>query len=183
MSSFHNLWAIRDISTFTFLGNTLTWTATLAGGFSSKYSAYTELISAYWLISFKKIVHFKTWEKHKNTVRPHGKEWKTEYQNLVGILNPFSIFPKDIDKAFQVYMENPKARICNCYDLVRALKSYDQETSKTSSIESLYKKQFFQTKNGRKFQNLGKVRTRYRCIEINSGRIYLFNPLAEVVIA
>ena len=55
---------------------------------------------SFFITLIHELAHFKTWEKHKRTVQPHGREWKTEYQNLVGILIPFSIFPKDIDKAF-----------------------------------------------------------------------------------
>jgi hypothetical protein len=33
---------------------------------------------------------------------------------------------------------------------------------------------------GRLFEKGERIRTRYNCKEIKSGRIYLFNPLAEV---
>ena len=126
--------------------------------------------------------HFKAWEKYKNSVNPHGNEWKTEYKNLICILNPFLTFPQDINNAFLAYMENPKASISNCYELVRALKRYDAPSKNTATIESLYHNQVFKTKSGREFQNLGKIRRRHRCIELNSGKVYLFNPLAEVLI-
>ncbi|SVD86994.1 uncharacterized protein METZ01_LOCUS439848, partial [marine metagenome] len=47
--------AISEISTLTFLGNTDTSTASLAGGLLLKYSVYTLFTSAYCFMSFKKI--------------------------------------------------------------------------------------------------------------------------------
>ena len=35
-------------------------------------------------------------------------------------------------------------------------------------------------KNGRTFRKLERIRKRYRCIEIKTGLIYLFSPIAEV---
>jgi hypothetical protein len=126
--------------------------------------------------------HLKTWVKYKHKVQPHGEEWKTEYKSLFNILNPFSIFPNEIQKELKDYMTDPKASTCCNHQLVRALKKYDAPNSSFVTIEQLTKGQFFSTKNGRKFKNLGVVRKRYRCVELNSNKTYLFNPVAEVVV-
>jgi SprT protein len=34
--------------------------------------------------------------------------------------------------------------------------------------------------NGRSFQRIEKIRKRYKCMELSSKRMYLFNPIAEV---
>jgi len=50
------------------------------------------------------------------------------------------------------------------------------------SVEKLVINALFSIKGGRVFRKESLVRKRYRCVEIKTGAVYLFPPLAEVSI-
>ena len=55
------------------------------------------------------------------------------------------------------------------------------KNNKKVSIFELKDGQQFELENGRKFLKIKKRRTRFECKELDSGKIYLFSPHAEVV--
>ena len=126
------------------------------------------------------LAHFKVSQVTHYRIRPHGKEWKSAYKNLVlEFLNP-SIFPEPICSLFAAHMINPKASTDRDFTLVMALKKYDPP-SKTTPLFELADGQEFQLENGREFVKIKKRRTRFECEERVSGRVYLFSPHAEVI--
>jgi hypothetical protein len=60
-----------------------------------------------------------------------------------------------------------------------ALKQYDAENDKNYIFELPYGS-VFRISNGKIFKKIAQRVKRYECVEISSGRIYLFNPNAEV---
>lgn len=124
------------------------------------------------------VAHMLVWEKHKNGVRPHGKEWKQMFQKL---LLPFihqKLFPEDLEKALTGYLANTKASSVSDLELTRILKRYDQHPS--TVLEDLPTGAIFSIYNGRTFKKLEKQRKRYRCLCLENKKTYLVNPLAEV---
>ncbi len=127
------------------------------------------------------IAHLINWEKYKNKVKPHGEEWKNEYQSLMKNFTGSNIFPPDILGAIYNHMANPFASSCTDIGLMRILRKYDG--IKTSShLEDIPQTAVFKTKNGRTFYKGEKLRKRYKCKDLNNHRIYLFSPLAEVIL-
>ena len=97
-------------------------------------------------------------------------------------MRPFfekEVFPADLKHAINSYLENPAASSCSDLNLFRALKRYDQQ-SQGVAVESLAMKTVFMLKDGRTFRKDELVRKRFKCMEIDTRRIYLFSPLAEV---
>lgn len=138
---------------------------------------------AFLLTSIHEFAHLKTYQDYKSTVRPHGKEWK---QNFVNLIQPFiklSIFPNDILIAIASYMNNPAASSCTDLNLYRALKKYDCKNTEGTVVEDLPQGAIFVLKNGRKFRKMEKIRKRYKCMEIVTDKIYLFHPIAEVFLS
>ena len=126
------------------------------------------------------LAHFKVSQATHYLIRPHGKEWKSAYKNLVlEFLNP-SIFPEPLCSLFAAHMINPKASTDRDFALVMALKKYDPP-SKTTHLFELADGQQFQLENGREFVKIKKRRIRFECEERVSGRVYLFSPHAEVI--
>lgn len=136
------------------------------------------------ITSIHEFAHLKTYQDYKSTVKPHGKEWK---QNFAALIQPFiklSIFPTDLLIAISAYMSNPSASSCTDLNLYRTLKKYDrQNTDGSTVVEELPLHAIFTLKNGRKFKKMEKVRKRYKCIEIDTDKMYLFHPIAEVFIS
>ncbi len=124
--------------------------------------------------------HLKTWQNHKNKVRPHGTEWKN---NFKGLMDPFirlNLFPADVTSALVKYMNNPAASSCTDLNLYKTLKNYDRKQEAIVTIDTLEFQQYFSIKSGRVFQKQEKLRKRYKCLEVSTQRIYLFHPIAEV---
>lgn len=124
--------------------------------------------------------HLKTWQNHKNKVRPHGTEWKN---NFKGLMDPFirlNLFPADVTSALVKYMNNPAASSCTDLNLYKTLKNYDSKREEIVTIDTLEFQQYFSIKSGRIFQKQEKLRKRYKCLEVSSQRIYLFHPITEV---
>lgn len=124
--------------------------------------------------------HLMTFDQYQNKVKPHGQEWKKSFQFL---MNPFmntQVFPKDILAPLTQYMKNPAASSSSDTNLFRALRQYDTLDSSLSTVENIAMDSLFKLENGRVFQKKEKARKRYKCIELNSHKVYLFHPIAQV---
>lgn len=125
------------------------------------------------------IAHLETYQKYGRFIKPHGKEWKQTFQHLMlPFLHP-EIFPNDLLPLLAKHFKNPKASSDTDTDLVLALKQYDAQNDKTFIFE-IQEGVTFKLYNGRIFKKGAKRRKRYECLELSSGKLYLFNPNAEV---
>ncbi|MEZ4792636.1 MAG: SprT-like domain-containing protein [Gelidibacter sp.] len=125
------------------------------------------------------IAHFEAYQKFGRFIKPHGKEWKHTFQRLMlPLLNP-NVFPLELLPLLAKHFKNPKASSDTDVKLALALKQYDQPNDKTYIFE-VPLGSHFKLYNGRVFKKGGKRRTRYEGVEVSSGRLYLFNPNAEV---
>jgi len=127
------------------------------------------------------IAHLTNWEKHKNHVKPHGKEWKNDYKILMNQFIKLDMFPEDVLNSLKSYMDNPAAATCSDPQLLRVLRNYDPERD-YHHLEELPENAVFKTANNRYFIKGEKLRTRFKCRELKSKRVYLFNPMAEVLL-
>jgi hypothetical protein len=125
------------------------------------------------------LAHMLTYEHFKNAVSPHGKEWKTQFRH---VLIPFigkHIFPADIERALKAYINNPAASTCSDTRLYKALYKYDEPKPGYLLVDDLEVGQWFES-DGRIFEKLEQLRTRCRCREISTQKMYLFQGIAEV---
>ena len=65
---------------------------------------------------------------------------------------------------------------------MRVLKNYDLKKENVFTIEQLKEGMCFKINDGRIFIRGEKIRTRYKCKEIPTGKMYLFNGLYEVTL-
>ena len=135
---------------------------------------------AFLVTTVHEFAHLLTWNDFKNKVKPHGLEWKKNFQRMMVPFFDMNIFPGDIHQAIDNYMSNPAASSCSDLHLSRALKKYDPNTVETLHLEQLSINTIFKIKDGRRFAKGERIRKRYRCVCLDDKRIYLFNPLAEV---
>jgi SprT protein len=137
------------------------------------------------LVTFvHEVAHLTTWEKHRNKVQPHGAQWKNSFQELlIPILNQ-QVFPEDITRALERYINNPGASSCSDSHLLRTLRLYDEKTPTNLEVhvEDLPIDTIFQLKNGMIFKKGEQLRKRFKCTELRSKRTYLVNPLAEAIV-
>ncbi|TYA59700.1 SprT-like domain-containing protein [Formosa maritima] len=125
------------------------------------------------------IAHFEAYNTFGKFIKPHGKEWKFTFQRLMlPFLNP-DIFPSDLLPLLAKHFKNPKASSDTDAKLSLALKQFDAPNNKTFVFEIPLGTKF-KLYNGKIFKK-GNTRTkRIECVEISTGKLYLFNPNAEV---
>jgi hypothetical protein len=125
------------------------------------------------------IAHFTTFKQYKR-VKPHGIEWKINFQHLMlPFLQP-TIFPEYLLPFLANYLKNPKASTGSDVQLSYALNKYSDNSEKNFIFE-LQNGSLFLFKD-KTYKKGAKRRTRYECIEMKSRKTYLFNQNAEVTI-
>ena len=128
------------------------------------------------------LAHLLTFEQHNNRVQAHGREWKNSYRQLLEQFLKHKIFPVDIEKELMLSLKNPSASSCAEDGLLRMMRKYDAKESHHRLIEELSMNVLFCTSDGRVFEKGEKLRKRYKCKEVKSGKLYLFSPVYEVEI-
>jgi hypothetical protein len=125
------------------------------------------------------ISHLVAFEKFGRKIKPHGNEWKYSFQRLmVPFIRP-EIFPGHLLPLLARHFKNPTASSDTDTTLSLALKQYDKQNDKNYIFEIPYGS-VFRIHNGKVFKKVAVRTKRFECVEISSGRTYLFNPNAEV---
>ncbi|MXV16961.1 SprT-like domain-containing protein [Hufsiella ginkgonis] len=138
---------------------------------------------AFLVTTVHEFAHLHTWNEHKFKAKPHGTEWKSNFKRMMRPFFDKEIFPQDVKRAIVGYLENPAASSCTDLTLFRTLRNYDvKKTAEAAmiTVEKVKANSLFKMKNGRVFRKEGLIRKRYRCVEVKTGLVYLFNPVAEV---
>lgn len=125
------------------------------------------------------IAHLVAFEKFGRSIKPHGQEWKYSFQRLmIPFIRP-EIFPNQLLPLLARHFKNPTASSDTDARLALALKYFDKPNDK-HFVFDIPVGSIFRIHNGKIFKK-GNVRVkRYECTEVNSGRVFLFNPNAEV---
>ncbi len=125
------------------------------------------------------IAHFEAYNNWGRFIKPHGLEWKRKFQHLMlPFINP-NIFPNELLPLIARHFKNPRASSDTDAILSLALRQFDEPNDKTYIFEVPIGRTF-KLYNGKVFKKVRKRVKRYECIEIKTGKLYLFNPNAEV---
>ena len=128
------------------------------------------------------ISHLVAYEKYGRIIKPHGNEWKITFQGLmVSFIRP-EIFPHSVLPLIANHFRNPTASSDTDARLAFALKQFDERKPDVYFIHEVPSGSMFRIKNGRIFQKKGLRVKRYECLEVKTGRLFLFNANAEVEI-
>lgn len=125
------------------------------------------------------LAHLKTYERYKDRVNPHGKEWKSNFKALMQPFLNESVFPADLLLPVKKYLENPSYSTSNTA-LLKELRKYDGPKDYLT-LDDLPMEALFRINNGAVFKKLEKLRKRYKCIRMDNKRMYLVNPLVKVI--
>lgn len=132
------------------------------------------------ITTLHEIAHLVAYKNFGRTIKPHGKEWKTTYKKIMlPFLTP-NIFPEALLEILQSHFRNPKASSDADFKLVMALNKFDPVNEKNYIFE-LDRGEVFEIHNGRRFIRGKKRVKRYECREVDTGRMYLFSPHAQVI--
>lgn len=135
---------------------------------------------AFLITLLHEMAHLLTFEQFKNTVQAHGKEWKIIFGQLLQQFVEHKIFPPDIEKEILLSLKSPAASSCAEDGLLRVLRKYDAVKSGQQLIEEIGLNTLFRTKDGRIFRRGEQLRKRFKCLEVKTGKLYLFSPVYPV---
>jgi hypothetical protein len=125
------------------------------------------------------IAHFEAYRNFGRFIKPHGIEWKRCFQHLMlPFINP-KVFPESILPLLAQHFKNPKATSDTDVKLALALKQFDAPNDKLFIFEVPIGSDF-KIYNGKIFKRGSKRTKRYECVEVATGKLYLFNPNVEV---
>lgn len=126
------------------------------------------------------IAHLVAFEKYGRRIKPHGLEWKHTFQHLMLPFIRPEVFPPKLLPLLAKHFKNPKASSSTDAQLSVALKNFDTQQSDKSYVFELPRGAIFRIYNGKLYQKGNKRVKRYECIEMSTGRMFLFQPNAEV---
>lgn len=134
------------------------------------------------LITFvHEMAHLINWERHGRKVNPHGKEWKKAFQEEMGYFLREDVFPPDLLAQLRRHMASPKAATVRDLELVRLLRNYDKQSDLTLLEEVPIQQEFIL--GNKRFIKGEQLRKRFRCTQVNTGKVYLISAIAEVELA
>jgi hypothetical protein len=125
------------------------------------------------------IAHLLAFSKYGRYIKPHGREWKQTFQFLMLPFIRPEVFPSTLLPLLAVHFKNPKASSDTDAKLSLALKQYDAPNDKNYIFE-IPMDGLFRLYNGKIFKRGNKRVKRYECLEVSTGKLYLFNSNAEV---
>lgn len=125
------------------------------------------------------IAHLVAFKKYGRSIKPHGQEWKHTFQQMMLPFIRPEIFPNRLLPLIAQHFKNPKASSDTDARLSVALKEYDPENDKNYIFE-IPEGSKFRIYNGKVYRKGKRRIKRYECLELATGRIYLFQPNAEV---
>ncbi|MCC6817392.1 MAG: sprT domain-containing protein [Bacteroidia bacterium] len=151
-------------------------------GYDNKFHRITvnkDLNPYSFLITFlHEIAHLTAFEKYKNSIDPHGKEWKSEFKTILQPVVHEHILPVDILHAVRKYMHDPAASSCSDANLMKVLSKYDFDNKQL--LEQISIGTTFKLDSGRIFVKGKKLRSWYLCIELPSKKEYKVSGISKV---
>jgi SprT protein len=161
---------------------------TLLGDYRHAHGASTHRISvngnlnkyAFLITLLHELAHLFTYENFGNRVQAHGQQWKNEFSKILTQFLQQKIFPPDVEKALLLTLQNPAASSCGDEKLLRVLHQYDIKKEGVHLVEQLPEGSLFKINRGRVFKKGEQVRKRFKCLEVKTGKLYLFSPVFEV---
>jgi SprT protein len=126
------------------------------------------------------LAHLVTFLQFGNRVASHGKEWKKLYAHLMADFLAQHLFPADIQRALEHSLHNLPASSCADERLMRILRKYDEGKEGWLMVEEVPEGSIFSIEEGKLFKKGARLRKRFQCVELTTGKVYLFSPVFEV---
>lgn len=127
------------------------------------------------------VAHLHAFVRFGMEIPPHGKEWKSTFQQLMLPLLSNGAFPVDLSIPLRKHMKNPKASSAADLFLMKEMSKYDLHDAAKQEVflsDLVPGKRFLLS--GREFEKGETRRTRVICLEVKSGKRFLVAQLAKV---
>lgn len=126
------------------------------------------------------LAHYTTFVKHGHKVKPHGKEWKKQYRELMQPFLSNDVFPDVLLDAIHQHLQHIGASTYSDKELLRAIRALERQPEHYITLENLPENSLFRLHNGRTFIKGARLRTRYKCQCTTTKRWYLIQGLCMV---
>jgi len=125
------------------------------------------------------LAHLETFIQHKNQVKPHGIEWKSNFKKLYDYFEMDEEFSVDnyILLAVKSELKNPKACSGINVNLEQAFAIHDREQG--ILLDQLSVGDFFMFREN-KYKKLETRRSRVVCLNITNNRKYTINRAVKI---
>lgn len=133
---------------------------------------------AFYITTLHEFAHLIAFEDFGLRIAPHGNEWKQVFGDLLRRSLKNGVFPVEIHRELERYLQSPSASSCADHGLSKALRHYDEEPQML--LEELPEKSRFSLNGKRIFEKGPKLRKRFRCRDLQNNRMYLISAIAEV---
>src|SRR5579862_1492391 len=132
---------------------------------------------AFLITLIHELAHLVTFLQYGNRVQAHGREWKLLYRKILEDFLKLHIFPEDILAALKKSLHDLPASSCADEPLMRVLRKYDFKKDSSLFVEQLAEGALFTMEDGTVFRKGKKLRKRFQCTELSTGRLYLFSAI------
>ncbi|MDD2812900.1 MAG: hypothetical protein PHF53_05780, partial [Bacteroidales bacterium] len=114
-------------------------------------------------------------------IRPHGPEWKYEFRVMLKELIESKLLSEEVAKAvIKCFFRRESIGSGSCEALLKAIGLTGGEV-KIRRVVDVPEGKEFKLRSGRVFVKGAKARTRYHCIDKQTGRTFAVHPMAEIV--
>lgn len=121
------------------------------------------------------IAHLISFAHYGNEIKPHGKEWKFIFSEL--IKESIQVYPKPLQVILANFAKNPKANFYAYAPLVNYF--HHEDNPDTIFLQDLKEGSYFFLED-KKFIKGKKRKIKYICTEQISGKSYVIHGLAPV---
>ena len=152
----------------------------LKNGFNQITINYNKNQFRFLITLIHELAHFRVSNNMNKSIRPHGIEWKKTFKNMMLPLLNNKIFPDEILSKLAKHLKNPSASSDSDIDLVISLNKYDLDNDDSCFLFDISNNSFFEYREAKIYKKINKLRKRYICEEIKTGKKYLFSPVSRV---
>lgn len=124
--------------------------------------------------------HHIAFVKYGRYIKPHGKEWKNTFHELLRRLKEANAFPVEIAAGIPSKPQQLKATATGNRELEKRLRELENPNSKQIMVEDIPMNGVFVLPDGKIFKKLEKRRVRFVCRNLDNNKLYSFSPEAEV---
>lgn len=125
------------------------------------------------------MAHYRNFVKSGRTVKPHGIEWQEFFSSLVS--EYIHVFPEELHGMIADFARTLPLKKSLERELVQLFKTFSPEfaTQRHVTLKGLKINDLFVFR-GKSYHVLEKRRTRFKCLCLDTGKLYLISGSAEV---
>lgn len=125
------------------------------------------------------LAHVMVYNQYGDSGKPHGDEWKKMFKYMMGYFMNSSCFPPDVLLGLQRYFVHTPASTYTDSEMTKILKKYNLHQE--ILLDEIPAASVFTIADGRVFRMEQKLKKRYLCTCLKTGKQYYFSPLQPII--